>query len=485
MKNLHDLLHGIASVPANYPIAITDLALDSRQVNAGDLFLAYPGDTSDGRLFIQSAIENGACAVLFDPNPTINLPETNIPCIPVSELKAKLGLIAARFYDHPSKRLSTIAITGTNGKTSISHFCAQALNTLNYPCGVIGTLGNGLLNNLHETKNTTSDPVTLQGILAELKSANAKAVTLEASSHALVQGRLVGTHVDIAIFTNLTRDHLDYHLTMENYGNAKKLLFAFDSLKSRIINIDDAFGKTLFENYKSYPGTVSYSCKEEANFSIIQFEPHPQGMDLVIKTPQGKLPINVPIIGYFNVSNLLAVTATLVAIGFDNSSIQKALEQLTPVAGRMMLYSAKDAPTFVVDYAHTPDALEQALKTLKGHSKKHLYCVFGCGGNRDRGKRPIMGKIAEAYADFIILTDDNPRKEAPEFIIEDIVSGINDKTKLTLIHNRRKAIAHAFEQACPGDIILLAGKGPETYQIYGEEKQAYSDLDEVQKLLDI
>lgn len=481
MKTLDYLIESI-SFP---PIPITGLSLDSRNINPGDLFLAYSGEASDGRNFIKAAIENGAAAILFDPVPTMEIPQTAIPCIPVPELKKRLGTIAARFYDNPSENLSTIAVTGTNGKTSITHLCAQALNALHYPCGVIGTLGNGLLNNLHETKNTTSDPITVQTILAELNNIDAKAVALEASSHALIQHRLIGTKVDIAVFTNLTRDHLDYHLTMENYAKAKQLLFEFNSLKARIINIDDPFGKSLYEHYKSYSGTFSYSQKEEANFCITEFDPHPQGMDVTIKTPKGTFSVAVPIIGYFNLSNLLAVTAALMALNFELDPIKNALAQLTPVPGRMMLYSNNNKPTFVVDYAHTPDALEQALKTLKGHSKKHLYCVFGCGGNRDRGKRPIMGKIAETYADYVILTDDNPRKENREFIVQEILSGIENRDKVSIIYDRKKAIAYAYEHANPGDIILLAGKGHETYQIYGEEKRPYSDINEVKERLNL
>ncbi len=461
---------------SSYPeIEITGLTLDSRHVKPGDLFFAFQGMAFDGRKFIPEALQKGAAAILTD-----DTKKYSSPIFSIENLSQKIGEIASRFFHEPSREMKVIGVTGTNGKTSCTHFLASSLSKLNHPCGIIGTLGNGLYGKLAETNLTTPDGITLQKLLADFLKQNAKHVAMEVSSHSLDQGRVNGIEFSIGIFTNLTRDHLDYHGSMENYGSAKRKLFEFSSLKSAVINADDAFGKKLIENFSDKKNIYAYSLKKSAalkNVSLIyadEIQSRNAGTYFKIFSPWGSGECFLPLIGNFNISNALAVFTTLCLLEIPFEKNLELISQLNSVPGRMQTWGGDSHPLVVVDYAHTPDALEKVLIALKEHTEGKVYCVFGCGGDRDKGKRPMMASIAEKYADFIIVTDDNPRHENPEAIVKDLQQGFS-RIKPLVEHNREKAIQTAIKNASKKDCILIAGKGAEAYQIVGDEKRAFSD----------
>ncbi len=497
-------------------IKIKGMALDSRRVKPGDLFIALSGNVEDGRRYIPDAIDKGAAAVLVEPFAAIMAggiqaqalsKKTNIPIIEFSHLRNSISAMAGRFFSDPSKELSLIAITGTNGKTSCSHFIAQILEAQKHPCAVMGTLGNGFLNALHNSNpitNTTLDPISAQQELAALKEQGAAVVAMEVTSHALTQGRVEGLHFKTAIFTNLTRDHLDYHHDMQSYFAAKKRLFTEFNPSNVIINVDDEYGQTLLNeimtlkhnNSKSFASMrvfAFYTNLERGKQLQLHYQTRSQGNEIDwiiakdltftdeglranIETPWGKGELLCPLFGHFNLSNVLAALA---AVCVENVPFVKGLEviqHLKPVAGRMIsLKNNPKGPKVVVDYAHTPDALLQVLQALRLHCRGKLWCVFGCGGDRDRGKRPEMAAIAEAFSDKIIVTQDNPRTENPDIIIQDIMQGFKTPKKIILEPNRKEAIALAINSTEAKDIVLVAGKGHEDYQIIGTEKFPFSD----------
>lgn len=477
---LSTLLAGMVSLTLPNDIDIHDLCLDSRLINPGDLFFALTGTQLDGKQFIAQAIQKGACAVLVEnEKPSVTF-EQQIPVIALPGLKKNLGELAARFYHYPAKSLQIIGITGTSGKTSCSHFIASALTQLNTRCGIIGTLGNGLYGHVQAASLTTPDIVTLQKTFADLLQQGAKAVAMEVSSHSLDQGRVNGITFDVGVFTNLTRDHLDYHKTMEAYGAAKKRLF--DQTRAAVINIDDAFGCELARAVSKTQKVITYGL-QGGDVVAKQIKLTDSGIQADITTPWGHGNLFAPLLGQFNVSNLLAAISALCLLDYPLPEVLACAAHFQSVPGRMQVLGGGDKPLVVVDYAHKPDALEKVLIALRAHCQGKLLCVFGCGGDRDRGKRPIMAKIAEQYADQVIVTDDNPRHENPAQIVADILQGFSQPGKIIVEHNRSKAIHNVIQCAATGDCILIAGKGAETYQQIGDEKFPFNDVDEVEEIL--
>lgn len=464
---------------------ISGLSSDSRQITKGDLFIALPGSHSDSHLFVKEAIAKGASAVLCANNREFSSAEFNtVPIIFAENVPKTTGLIASRFYGDPSKEMKMIGVTGTNGKTSTTHFIAQALQQAKIQCGIIGTLGIGFLNDLLPSPHTTPFALQLQQQLAKLQERNARVVAMEVSSHALAQDRVWGTHFNIGIFTNLTRDHLDYHQTMQDYAQAKKRLFYFPDLEYAVINIDDSFGWELANEVKSSVNVYAYSLNNKAidvpTIKVTQLNLNHKGIHAKVSSPWGELELKSRLLGRFNVSNLLATFTALVLMDLPHYEVVSYLEALQTVPGRMQVFGGGKLPLIVVDYAHTPDALQQALLSLREHTQGQLWCLFGCGGDRDRGKRELMGQVAERYSDQLIITDDNPRTENPHQIVEDIMRGLLCPWAIEVEHDRGAAIAHVISCAKPGDVVLVAGKGHECYQIVGEEKIPFIDADQVQ-----
>lgn len=497
---LSALLEDIAEVPVGSDRAIMGLTADSRRVRPGDLFFACRGHNAKGHEFISDAVRYGAVAVVYDaPLETAPALSSGVPLIGVENLSFKIGAIADRFYGHPSRDISVVGVTGTNGKTSTTHFIAHALSKgVTVPCGLIGTLGSGLYGNLGPGLNTTPDAVSLQTLLAEVRDAGSRHAVMEVSSHGLAQGRVEGVHFDIAAFTNLTRDHLDYHGDMANYARAKRRLFAFPGLRSAVINLDDAEGWTLLNILGGDVGVIGYTLSSHgidierklravrpAALLRAQIRASTRvGLELDIESHFGSGRLSSSLLGSFNASNLLAALGVLLA---SNLSFEDALGRLATVrsvAGRLEGFGGQDGkPLVVVDYAHTPDALEKALATLRSACTGRLWCVFGCGGNRDRGKRPQMGAIAERLADRVIITDDNPRHEDPAAIVAEILAGTQQSAHISVIHSRADAIAFAMSEAAADDVVLVAGKGHEDYQEVCGQRRFFSDRQQVAWLL--
>jgi len=477
---LSALLAGLTDVPLAQDPEICGITLDSRAVQQGWLFIAVPGARTDGRAYIAGAYSRGAAAVVYENN-GFETDARSASAIGVRALRQHVGAIADRFYGAPSRKLKVVGVTGTNGKTTTTHLLAQVLDRPDARCGLIGTLGSGFPGQLDPSLHTTPDAVSVHRLMAEFVAAGAKAVCMEVSSHALDQARVTGVAFDIAVFTNLTRDHLDYHGDMDAYAAAKAQLFDVPHLKAAVINQDDAFGRELIERLRGRTPVLSFGLRGGDIQSKI-VETSPDGLTLTITTPQGEVQLRSPLLGRFNAANLLAVLAVLLAAGVPLAEAANALAQAQPVAGRMERFGSSDArPLVVVDYAHTPDALEKALQALREHTKGKLVCVFGCGGDRDRGKRAQMGQIAEHLADIVILTNDNPRHEDPAFIIREISAGM--QTVPSIVPDRVQAIRAALSEACVGDTVLVAGKGHEDYQQVGDQRLAYSDRDTVRALL--
>jgi UDP-N-acetylmuramoyl-L-alanyl-D-glutamate--2,6-diaminopimelate ligase len=456
-------------------LSVTGMTLDSREVKTGDIFFAYPGEASDGRKYIDQAIKAGAAMIVAEAG--IEFASFAAPIIAVENLREKVGIFAANFYDNPSHAMDLIGITGTNGKTTTCQLLAQLLRALSGQCGAIGTLGAGLSEAEQQPGLTTPDPISLQCILGDWRDLQIPAVAMEVSSHALDQGRCNGLQYRAAIFTNLSRDHLDYHGDMDSYAAAKAKLFSWDKLQFALINIDDEFGAKLVSQIPSSVKTYGYSI-QHSNAAIYAqvIDYRTDGMQILISTPWGSLETTVALIGDFNLSNLLAAVACTAALGHDIKAISRLLPALKAAAGRMEML-AEFPVTAVVDYAHTPDALEKTLHAIRRHCAGKLWCVFGCGGDRDKGKRPQMGEIAARLADHVIVTSDNPRSEKPEAIIADIVAGIpSDKAAIIEI-DRAAAIARAVRDANDGDVVLVAGKGHEDYQLIAGQRLAFSDRD--------
>ena len=460
-------------------INVERLATDSRNVHAGDTFLAFPGEKLDGRKFIVQAIAAGATSVLWESEGFAWNREWQVANLGIKGLRGKIGELASHLYGQPSQKLWVIGVTGTNGKTSCSHWIAQCLTQLGRKTAVVGTLGNGFLDALEPTLNATPDAVLLQAQMAKFVEQGAQCVAIEVSSHSLVQGRVNGVDFDIALFTNLSRDHLDYHGDMATYGAAKAKLFHWPSLQYAIINLDDRFGMELAAGLAQSPVTIlGYGLgKGEISGHRLNLSKH--GLSLEIVSTWGTAKLQSRMLGAYNASNLLGVLATLLASEVPLHDAVKVLQEVRPVPGRLHVLSEKGRPTVVVDYAHTPDALEKVLHALRqilnGGENARLICVFGCGGERDRGKRPLMGAVASRLADVSIVTSDNPRGEAPLAIIEEIVAGMQPNRRV--IEDRAAAINRAIGEARENDIVLIAGKGHETYQEIDGVKLPFNDVE--------
>lgn len=461
---------------------IRDLTADSRAVDATRAFVAYRGAASDGRQFIADAIRRGAAAILWDPEGGFTPGDCPVPNLAVPDLKRQISRIAGDLFGRPSESLRMIGVTGTNGKTSTSTWIAESLGECGHKTAVIGTLGTGFPGALSESGNTTPDAIVVQRALGSLRAAGAEACAMEVSSHGLDQHRVDGVKFDTALFTNLTRDHLDYHGSMEAYGAAKAKLFSFPGLRHAVINIDDAFGQTLaIDCAKRGVHTLTYGIGTgDVAADILRMDG--SGFDLKVRTPRGEANIRSGLVGQFNVLNLLGVLGVLLATGLPLARAAEVVAARRPVAGRMQVLGgpAVNRPTVVVDYAHTPDALEKALLALKPTvaPKHRLFCVFGCGGDRDRGKRPVMGEIASRIAHRVIVTSDNPRTEPAHQILDDIIAGMGGAggADRLVIEDRRAAIFAALREATTGDVVLIAGKGHEPYQDIAGVKHPFSDL---------
>ena len=469
-------------------VNIGHMTADSRQVQAGSLFVAYKGDVTDGRAYISQAITSGASAVIWEKEGFAWNADWKVPNQSVAGLKQSVGKLASEFYGKPSEQLWMVGVTGTNGKTTCSHWLAQAFTALGQQSAVVGTLGNGLLSSLSKTSNTTPDAIVLHSLLADYLAQKAQVLAMEVSSHGLDQGRVNGVAFDVAVFTNLTRDHLDYHGDMQAYGDAKKKLFTWDGLKAAVINRDDAFGVKLAAELSAQGKSImTYGLNKDFvgknDIAVSSMQLTDAGMHLDVVTPRGQATINASVIGQFNAYNLLAVLATLLASDFALVDAVKALTKINPVTGRMQQCGGGNQPLIVVDYAHTPDALEQVLKSLTAQLKQNaeLICVFGCGGDRDQGKRPLMGKVASSLASRVIVTSDNPRTELPASIIQAVMAGAGKQA--TSVENRADAIKQAIKTAKKGDVVVIAGKGHEDYQEVAGVKYPFSDMQVAQEAL--
>jgi UDP-N-acetylmuramoyl-L-alanyl-D-glutamate--2,6-diaminopimelate ligase len=459
-------------------IARKRLVVDSREVRAGDVFVAYRGSKSDGRDFIEAATQAGAVAVIAQAGWS-RASTSLIPVISVENLDRIIGLVADDFYDRPSASLSVNAVTGTNGKTTVATWLAQAHNALNGESGFIGTLGTGFIDMLKPSKNTTPDAATVHGTLAEMRRLGATSVAMEVSSHALDQGRVAGVRFDTAVFTNLTQDHLDYHGTMEAYGEAKARLFTEYPVRHRVINADDDFGAQLIARH--YPNTVSYGLRAGLVRGQV-VSATSEGMNLNIVSPWGDFEVSIAAAGAFNAYNATAVAASLLCHDLVPQRVATAMAAMRAAPGRMQRVAyarVADEPAVYVDYAHTPDALGKAIAAARETCRGKLWVVFGCGGDRDASKRPLMGNIAARSADRLVITSDNPRTEPPTSIIAAIIDGIDgaSKSRIEQIVDRRDAIAFAIANAEEQDSVLIAGKGHEDYQEIANVRVPFSDVE--------
>ena len=462
--------------------AARNMSADSRRIAPGDLFLAYPGGAHDGRDHIASAIHAGAAAVVWEPEGREWHAEWRLPHLPVAKLKARAAALAATWYGQPSTALWMTGITGTNGKTSVAHWVAAAFSDLGRATATIGTLGNGFPKHLASASHTTPDAVSLQRLLAEFRHQGAVGVAMEVSSHGLEQGRVEGVTFDVAVFTNLSRDHLDYHGDMASYAAAKARLFRWPGLKAAVLNADDAHGAAMAEQLQGGATRVLRYGLHAGDLRAEQCQADRFGLRMEIVSPWGRGTLVSPLLGQFNAYNLLAALGTLLVSDISLPAALAALEKVQPVAGRMQrVDAAADAPTVIVDFAHTPDALDKVLLALKPLTNGRLICVFGCGGGRDTGKRPLMGAAVAAHADHAIVTSDNPREEDPAHIVAGILSGM--PANQTVMLDRRAAIQAAILAAAPEDIVVLAGKGHEDYQEIHGIKHPFSDLAEARLAL--
>ncbi len=464
---------------------ITGMSLDSRQLKPGDLFIALATTPTVREQHIRQAMASGIAAVCYsaelslDPELSKQLKDRNIERVAVTNLKDKTARLAAAFYQYPSAVMTVIAVTGTNGKTSVTQFIAQALENAGQPCGVIGTLGCGRVTELKHNGMTTPDPVSLQATLAEMRDAGIEYIALEASSHALEQGRLNYVDINYGILTNLSRDHLDYHQNMAEYAAAKQRLFSFTSLQAAVVNADDEFGQALLLYLNNHQMTcIEYSCKDaQANLYATDITSTARGLQFNLHIQQQQLSIQSRLLGKFNVENMLATAAVLSLLGWSASEIAQGLNQLVGVNGRMQLLASSLQPSVVIDFAHTPDALEKALLGMRQHmdSRSKLWCVFGCGGERDKGKRPLMGKIVSELADKLVVTDDNPRGEESMKIIEQILAGCHKQADIHIEADRKLAIEYAIIDSALDDMVLIAGKGHEQFQEVAGVKTPFND----------
>ncbi|MXP59977.1 UDP-N-acetylmuramoyl-L-alanyl-D-glutamate--2,6-diaminopimelate ligase [Pantoea sp. Taur] len=490
-RNLRDLL--APWVPGAPARPLRDMTLDSRSAAAGDLFIAVAGHHADGRRFIPQAIAQGVAAVIAEAEGEASDGDIRemhgVPVIYLAQLQQRLSALAGRFYQQPAEKLKLIGVTGTNGKTTTTQLMAQWANLLGETGAVMGTVGNGLYGQLVATENTTGSAVDVQHVLNDLVEQGATLAAMEVSSHGLVQHRVAALPFAAAVFTNLSRDHLDYHGDMQGYEAAKWLLFSEHQVGEAIINADDEVGRRWLEKL---PDAVAVTLADNLQpgcrgrwLKATAVNYHDGGAHIQFSSSWGDGKFDSRLMGAFNVSNLLLALATLLTLDYPLEALVSSAAQLQPVCGRMEVFTAPEKPTVVVDYAHTPDALEKALEAARLHCKGKLWCVFGCGGDRDKGKRPLMGAIAEQFSDIVVITDDNPRSEEPAAIVNDILTGLLDPGRARVVAGRAQAVTNAVMQANVDDIVLVAGKGHEDYQIIGNRRLDYSDRDTVARLLGV
>jgi UDP-N-acetylmuramoyl-L-alanyl-D-glutamate--2,6-diaminopimelate ligase len=479
-------------------VSVTRLQADSRRVGQGDTFVAYPGETHDGRDFIPQAIAAGATSVLWDAEGFRWRRDWRVSNVAVSHLKTRVGELASALHGHPSRALWMVGVTGTNGKTSCSHWLAQSLTRCGRRTAVIGTLGNGLPGALDAGTHTTPDAIALQALLADFVARGAQAVAMEVSSHGLEQGRVNGTEFDVAMLTNLTRDHLDYHSTMRRYRAAKAKLFRFPTLRHAVLNLDDDFGVELAARLTGRKvGLIGYGFRRAVDVPRAVWRVRGSklsvteaGIGFDVTSPWGRARLESPHLGRFNAANLLGCLAALLASEVSLAEAVAALGRAGQIPGRMQRLGGNGRPLVVVDYAHTPDALEKVLRSLRellprprrGVPRSRLLCIFGCGGNRDTGKRSLMGEVATRLADEVIVTSDNPRREDPWRIIDQIIAGA--RANYHVIEDRATAIVEGISRARRGDIVLVAGKGHEAYQEIGTTRLPFNDVEVAQVALD-
>ncbi|OCG23994.1 UDP-N-acetylmuramoyl-L-alanyl-D-glutamate--2,6-diaminopimelate ligase [Gilliamella sp. wkB108] len=486
---------------------LNHLRIDSRMVNKNDVFVAIQGMTVDGKTFIPQAISQGAVTVLVETNRKSNdlkityIKQDNklVPQISIFQLSKRLSNIANDFYQSPSKKLSVIGVTGTNGKTTVTQLIAQCTTLLNEKSAILGTIGNGIYNHLEPSINTTTSAVDIQTLLNDFVKKQVKVVSMEISSHGLAMNRVKGLSLVATVFTNLSRDHLDYHKTMSKYAKVKWSLFSPEEKEKQvvnsgksIINYDDSYGRRWIAKLDQ---VTVVSCQPKSlrqlkalnkpYVGVSMIEYHDKGAKIHMESSWGNTLLHSRLLGEFNVSNLLLSLATLLTLNFPFFAVTNMASFLKPICGRMEVLHTKNSPTVIVDYAHTPDALQKALQASRIHCKGSLWVIFGCGGDRDSGKRPLMGQIAEQFADKVVLTNDNPRTEDEMKIIQDILHGLPDSKKVQVITDRIQAISQTLTQANAKDVILIAGKGHEDYQIIGKTKHHYSDQETVKQLLGV
>lgn len=490
-RRLRELLEPLGIEADERPIR--GVALDSREVRSGYLFIAVEGALCHGAAFAADALSQGAAAILWQPTEGLDGEALNarcakqaVPCIAVPSLREQAGIIAARFYGDPAASMTVVGVTGTDGKTSVSHFIAHALDREGgRRCGILGTLGCGLPGYLGTAALTTPDPITLQRELACLRRDRAAAVVIEVSSHALHQRRVAGIGFDVAVLTNFSRDHMDYHGSQAAYAQAKALLFHRPELRSVVLNLDDGFGRSMRGSVR-HARVIGYSMTgaAAAELRCLRITTQPDGLQLVLDAAGCRATVRVGLLGRFNAANVLATLGALLALELPLQTALERISVLQPVCGRMERYGGDGRPAVVIDYAHTPAGLQAALAAMREHFQGRIWCVFGCGGDRDRGKRPLMGALARGSADRVIITNDNPRTEDPHRIIAEIQAGAGADSRVSVIPDRQEAVSHSIRVAAPEDAILVAGKGHEEYQLIGTERLPYSDRETVKRALE-
>ncbi|HEY5789009.1 MAG TPA: UDP-N-acetylmuramoyl-L-alanyl-D-glutamate--2,6-diaminopimelate ligase [Gammaproteobacteria bacterium] len=480
---LAQLLDGRLAVPPAADRALAGLCVDSRGCTPGALFLALPGTRGHGLAHLDAACRAGAVAALYDPDGALPPAGAALPLLPLPGLRHCYGELADRFHGEPSRVLAVLGVTGTNGKSSVCHFLAGALDRPGARCGVLGTLGNGWPGALAPATHTTPDAVTVHALLAELRAGGATRVAMEVSSHALDQGRVGGVRFDTAVFTNLTHEHLDYHGGMQQYAAAKQRLFTQPGLRRAALNVDDPCGRAWLAALPRAVSALGYGFAADAAVRGAELEAHADGFTLTVHTPAGRGVLHSGLLGRFNASNLLATLAVLLLAGLELDDALARLAAVRGVPGRMERFGGGDGPLVVVDYAHTPDALAVALAALREHCRGRLWCVFGCGGDRDAAKRPLMGAVAAAAADRVIVTDDNPRREDGAAIARAIVAGMPAGHPVEVLRDRAAAIGAALAAAAADDVVLVAGKGHELTQQVGDELRPFSDRALVRRLV--
>ncbi len=482
MKSFKKILNDIAYDGPDVPLG--GITSDTRTISEGSLFVAFKGLHFDARNSIPEAVKKGAKAVIYeDTGDGFTVAEPEVPCVAVKNLPYLEADLASSFYEVPSEKLALIGITGTNGKSTTTHLIAEWATALGKKTGVLGTLGTGFYPNLTPSPNTTLRPLALEKILSDMKDAGAEAAAMEVSSHGLAQGRVRKLHFSYAGFTNLTRDHLDFHKTMENYREAKYELFKMVSSEHAVINAGDETGRLFLERL---PDALAFATKPIQGYKKQVFASdivcHQDGITVKVDGSFGKATLEVPLIGRFNAENLLCAMSILLEMGFSITDLAKTAGALHPVCGRMECFRTPGKPMVIVDYAHTPDGLEKALMGAREHKFGRITCVVGCGGDRDQGKRPEMAHIACSLSDHVIFTDDNPRTEDHNAILKMMTAGVPDKSNWQVISDRETAIRTAFKNSASGDVVLVAGKGHEDYQIIGTVKHHYSDREIAKKL---